>query len=61
MKTAKSPLGVVAQPKRAVSLTLSIILLITFISGCSSVINNSENFYKDTPRRRINWREYLTD
>lgn len=61
MKIATSPLGVVAQPKRAVSLTMSIILLITFISGCSSVINNSENFYKDMPRRRINWREYMTD
>jgi hypothetical protein len=36
-------------------------LLITVVSGCSSVISNSESFYKDIPRRPINWREYLTD
>lgn len=35
--------------------------LITVLSGCSSVISNSESFYKDMPRRPINWREYLTD
>jgi hypothetical protein len=37
------------------------VLLITFVSGCSSVLDSSENFYKDMPRRRINWRDYLTD
>jgi hypothetical protein len=37
------------------------VLLITFVSGCSSVLDSSEKFYKDMPRRRINWREYLTD
>lgn len=42
-------------------ISLSIVLLVTVVSGCSSVIRNSEDFYKDIPRRRINWREYLTD
>jgi hypothetical protein len=40
---------------------LSIMLLIGVLSGCSSVISNSEGFYKDRPRRPINWREYMTD
>ncbi len=40
---------------------LLIVLLVTLVSGCSSVLSDSENFYKDMPRRRINWREYLTD
>jgi hypothetical protein len=40
---------------------LFVVLLVTLASGCSSVISNSEDFYKDLPRRRINWREYLTD
>ena len=43
------------------NISLSIDLLATVVSGCSSVIRNSEEFYKDIPRRRINWREYLTD
>jgi uncharacterized protein YceK len=42
-------------------IALFICLLITPVSGCSSVINNSESFYRDIPRRPINWREYLTD
>ena len=37
---------------------LSIALLIAVLSGCSSVISDSERFYKDRPRERINWREY---
>jgi len=40
---------------------LSIVLLIAVMSGCSSVINNSERFYQEHPRGRINWREYMTD
>jgi len=40
---------------------LSIVLLITVLSGCSSVISNSERFYNDRPRRPINWREYMSD
>jgi hypothetical protein len=40
---------------------LSIMLLIGVLSGCSSVISNSEGFYKDRPRPPINWREYMTD
>jgi hypothetical protein len=39
----------------------SLALVILFLSACSSVIRNSEDFYKDRPPRRINWREYLTD
>jgi hypothetical protein len=38
-----------------------VVLLMTILAGCSSVIRNSEDFYKDRPPRRINWREYLTD
>jgi uncharacterized protein YceK len=40
---------------------LSIALLIAVLSGCSSVISDSEQFYKDQPRRRINWREYMSN
>jgi hypothetical protein len=36
-------------------------LLMIAVCGCSSVISNSESFYRDMPRRPINWREYLTD
>ena len=53
------------QPTRELPLimkkVLSIMLLIGVLSGCSSVISNSEGFYKDRPRRPINWREYMTD
>lgn len=38
-----------------------IVLLIIVMSGCASVVSNSERFYQDHPRGRINWREYLTD
>ena len=62
MKIVTSPLGMVAQLKvPMLNLGLSIILLITFVYGCSSVVSNSESFYKDIPRRPINWREYMTD
>ena len=40
---------------------LSIALLIAVLSGCSSVIGDSERFYKDRPRQRTNWREYMSD
>ena len=40
---------------------LSIALLIVMLSGCSSVISDSERFYKDQPRRRTNYREYMSD
>ncbi|HEY6180738.1 MAG TPA: hypothetical protein VIW67_00760 [Terriglobales bacterium] len=40
---------------------LLIITLIAIMWGCSSVISNSDGFYKDRPRRPINWREYMTD
>lgn len=40
---------------------LGVILLSTLIAACSSVVSNSENFYKDMPLRPTNWREYLSD
>jgi len=62
MVRAMSILQMVARQKLPfMNLGLSIILLITLISGCSSVVSNSESFYKDIPRRPINWREYMTD
>ena len=62
MKVATLILEKVAGPTMTMMrIGLSIILLITLVSGCSSVISNSENFYKDIPRRPINWREYMTD
>ena len=39
---------------------LSIVLLIAVLSGCSSVISDSERFYEDQPRGRTNWREYTS-
>jgi hypothetical protein len=49
---------------RVVIMKTTVLLIITLIAimwGCSSVISNSEGFYKDRPRRPINWREYMTD
>jgi hypothetical protein len=40
---------------------IALVLLLAFVSGCGSVASNSESFYQNTPRRPINWREYLTD
>jgi uncharacterized protein YceK len=42
-------------------IALLVLLLVIVVSGCSSVISNSESFYQNIPRRPINWREYLTD
>jgi len=42
-------------------IALSIILLMASLSGCTSAISNSENYYQNIPRRPINWREYTTD
>ncbi len=62
MKIASSSRERVARLKLVIEKTvLSIVLLITVLSGCSSVISNSESFYKDKPRRPINWREYMSD
>lgn len=44
-----------------IRLFLSLVVLTAALTGCSSVISNSESFYKDIPRRPINWREYMTD
>ena len=55
-------LKMLAIAKLAVTaLSLAVILLSTLVSGCASVISNSERFYENMPRRPINWREYLTD
>ena len=35
-------------------------LFVHVISGCT-VLNNSASFYRDQPRRPINWREYTSD
>ena len=40
---------------------LSIVLMTALVSGCGSVLSNSESFYQNIPRRPINWREYMTD
>jgi uncharacterized protein YceK len=40
---------------------VSIVSVIAVLCGCSSVISNSDGFYKDRPCRPINWREYMTD
>ena len=62
MKIADSIRGVVWVPKfTAMRIGLSGILLITLVSGCGSVVANSESYYQNNPRRPINWREYLTD
>jgi uncharacterized protein YceK len=47
--------------KAVITKVVSIVSVIAAMSGCSSVISNSEGFYKDRPRRPINWREYMTD
>jgi len=52
----------VARPKLPMKkICLAMVLLMTILSGCSSVVSNSEKFYQDRPRRPINWREYMTD
>ena len=62
MRVGISVLGIVAGSRLSMGkIGLSIVLLITVLSGCSSVIRNSEDFYKDRPPRRINWPEYLSD
>ncbi|MDP9130739.1 MAG: hypothetical protein M3N35_10160 [Candidatus Binatota bacterium] len=60
MKVADSIRRLVRVPKlTATRMGLSAILLITMVSGCGSVIANSESFYQNMPRRPINWNEYL--
>ncbi len=62
MKSALSVLRMAVRLKLSgMSLGLTVVLLTTALAGCSSVISNSEGFYKDIPRRPINWREYMTD
>ena len=63
MKIRISILGLVVSQKLTVKkiALLVVLLLITFASGCASVCSNSEGFYKDIPRRLINWREYMSN
>ena len=63
MKIVISILGLIVSQKFTIKKNglFVVLLLITFASGCSSVCSNSEAFYKDIPRRPINWREYMTD
>jgi hypothetical protein len=62
MKISTSIFGMIARRELTTkAIVLLMYLLITVLSGCFSVISNSESFYKDIPRRPINWREYLTD
>ena len=62
MRIGASMRGVVGKLEFAVTgIVLSIVLLVTSVSGCSSAISNSESYYQNIPRRPINWREYMTD
>jgi hypothetical protein len=62
MRVAMSGLRMVARSKvMRMTWGLSVVLLTTVLSSCSSVVSNSASFYKDIPRRPINWREYMTD
>ena len=62
MRVAMSGLRMVARSKvMRMTWGLSVVLLTIVLSSCSSVVSNSESFYKDIPRRPINWREYMTD
>jgi hypothetical protein len=62
MRMIMSILGMVAGAKLTMkTIVLAVVLLTSSLSGCSSVISNSESYYRDIPRRPINWREYLTD
>src|SRR5262245_37891878 len=39
--------------------TFLVLLLLTVVSGCSSVLRNSASFYRDhPPSTHINWHEY---
>ncbi len=50
-------------PRRAArwKALLAALLLASVFCACASLLSNSENFYRDRPRRPINWREILTD
>jgi hypothetical protein len=50
-------------PRRAArwKTLLVALLLMNFFWSCASVLRDSESFYRDRPRRPINWREILTD
>ena len=63
MKIRISLLGLIVSQKltgKKIGLFV-VLLLITFASGCASVCSNSEDLYKDIPRRPINWREYMSN
>jgi hypothetical protein len=47
--------------KVGITKVVSVVSVIAAMCGCSSVISNSERFYKDQPQRPINYREYLSN
>jgi hypothetical protein len=62
MKIGLSTICVGGRVETAVTgIVLSMILLITSVSGCSSAISNSGSYYQNIPRQPINWRESMTD
>ena len=62
MKIAMPILRMVTGPKLNLTrIGLSIVLLINVVSGCSSVVSNSERYYRDIPRQPINWDDYLNN
>jgi hypothetical protein len=60
MKLATSMLAMMASQKPFRKAAWLTILLVHLVSGCT-VLQNSASFYKDQPRRPINWREYTSD
>jgi hypothetical protein len=61
MKIADSILAMIArQELTRKKVAWLIVLLVNFVSGCA-VLHSSASFYRDQPRRPINWREYTSD
>lgn len=62
MKIATLIFRVIPMPiLRLTEISLALVFMINLISGCSSVIQNTQSYYETNPREPINWREYETD
>jgi hypothetical protein len=61
MKTKRRARGIMFRRRYLARMRLSIILPALYLASCAALLRDSENFYRDMPRRRINWRESLTD
>lgn len=62
MKIATLIFRVIPMPTlRLTEISLALVFLINLMSGCSSVIQNTQSYYETNPREPINWREYETD